>query len=425
MKQRIPVADLRIGMYVNGLDRSWLSTPFWSHSFHIRSQRELESLRELCRHVYIDPQLGQSERPEKTAPAQAANPAERAATKPRGRRAAQPSARPRATPLEEELGVARTLHREAHSVLEQVLEDARLGHSVDSRRARSSVKNLVGSVMRNADALICLTRIKERDRYTSLHSVNVCIFSLAFGRHLGLSQEELTELGMGALLHDVGKTRVPLEILNKPGRLTDAEFTEMKRHPTLGYEMLGGLEGVGERARAVAHAHHERHDGGGYPRGLRGREIGLFPRIVSIVDVYDAVTSPRVYHDPISAHHALQKLYAGREADFDRRLVDKFIQCVGIYPLGSLVELSSGEVGVVTANNHQAPTRPVVALVLNRKGERFERERTVNLLRTRRDHGGRPLRVKRVLDPREHATDPLAHCGPATPQGDSTEEKRS
>ncbi|WP_459867023.1 HD-GYP domain-containing protein [Endothiovibrio diazotrophicus] len=406
MKQRIAVGDLRVGMFVDGLDRSWLQTPFWSHSFLIRSEGELESLRGLCDHVYIDPRRGSGE----AADGRRSNDPRPPSRSRRDVAPARSAERLEPVSMEEELGTARKLHQEAGTVLERVLEDARLGRSIDSKRARSTVRNLVGSVIRNPDALVCLTRIKERDRYTSQHSVNVCIFSLVFGRHLGLSKEELAELGMGALLHDVGKTQIPLEILNKPGRLTEAEFEVMKRHPSLGYEMLQGIEGLGERGRAVAHAHHERHDGSGYPHGLSGRQIGLFPRLVSIVDVYDAVTSPRVYHNPISAHRALQKLYAGREADFDRRLVDKFIQCVGIYPVGSLVELSSGEVGVVTAANQRAPTRPVVSLVINRKGERFERERIVNLLRVRRDHGGRPLGVKRVLDPGEYAVDSTRLC---------------
>ncbi|HKJ77488.1 MAG TPA: HD-GYP domain-containing protein [Gammaproteobacteria bacterium] len=404
-KKCIDVSRVRVGMYVCGLDRNWLDTPYWRHAFRIENAEQIERLRGLCRYVFIDTNKGDDveEEPSRADPASAAASEGRDS----GRRRSLGGA-PRKdyrVSLEKELKTAQSLYNETHSVIENLLNDVRLGRSLDSRSAQSKVESMVGSVVRNPNALLCLTRLKDRDRYTSMHSVNVCIFALAFGRHIGLTADDLFELGMGALLHDLGKMWVPLEILKKPGPLTPEEFEVMKAHPGHGRELLAECDDIPKRALAVAAHHHERYDGTGYPDGLKGREIQLFPRIVAVCDVYDAITSKRSYNVPISEHAALRKLYEGRGTAFEPRAVDKFIQCIGVYPVGSVVALTNGEIGVVVTVNEEDRTRPTVKLLLGRKGHPYNAPRYINLLTRNRDSAGRPLAVNRVLDPAEYDLD--------------------
>ena len=403
MKKRIEVGRLRLGMFVCGIDRGWMDTPFVRHKFLLRSREQLEQLRGCCREVTIDTDRGCDVSPPPVA-APVANdqpvaappavvPVPVVATEP----PLVPASEEESRALERELARAAVAHREANGVLERVLDDVRLGRSIDSNKSRRVVKELTESVVRNPNALLCLTQLKDRDLYTSQHSVNVCIFTLAFARHIGVPKTKMEALGLGALLHDIGKMRVSLEVLNKPGPLTDEEFTEMKRHPELSLEILDRQEGIHEITRDVVHSHHERIDGGGYPRGLKGREISLYARMVAIVDVYDAITSARVYHDPVSPLVALQRLYQWRYKDFDNRLVEKFIQCLGVYPAGSLVELNSGEVGVVVKVNAEDRPRPVVKLLLDRAGRPRDEAPLLDLSRPPAT-GVRPA-IAKVLDP--------------------------
>ena len=398
MKKRIDVNQLTLGMFVCGIDRRWMDTPFVRHKFMVRTGKQLEQLRGHCREVTIDTSRGED------VPASGTTEAAAPATKP-----SSPAPRPKREPslvpasreetrsLERELARAASAHKEASGVLERVLDDVRLGRSIDTERSRQVVKGLTESVVRNPNALLCLTQLKDRDRYTSQHSVNVCIFTLAFARHIGIPKGKMEALGVGALLHDVGKMRVPLKVLNKPGPLTNVEFSEMKRHPEYSRELLARQSGVDPITVDVAYSHHERINGGGYPRGLKGREISLHARMVAIVDVYDAITSARVYHDPVSPLEALQRLYQWRYKDFDNRLVEKFIQCLGVYPAGSLVELESGEVGVVVEVNGESRTRPVVKLLLDRDKRPLETAALLDL--SNPPSADAPPAIAKVLDP--------------------------
>lgn len=411
-RKRIPVAGLRVGMYVSGLDRDWWETPYWRHAFLLQDERRLRELQTLCEYVDIDPSRGLDVADEEKETEGGGR-----ITAPRRERRGGPrSDQGRQVPLEEELGRAQRLYDESHSVIAGLLEDVRLGRSLDSEPARARVRGMAESVVRNPNALLCLTRLKDRDRYTSMHSVDVCVFALAFGRHIGLDRQGLYELGLGALLHDLGKMRVPLEILNKPGPLTGSEFERMRRHPVYSRELLAGMEDIPERAVAAAYSHHERHDGSGYPEGLTGRDIPLFPRIIALCDVYDALTSRRSYNSPVSELAALRTLYEGRGTAFHPRTVDKFIQCVGVYPVGSLVVLSTGEMAVVTSVNQADRTRPVVKLLFDSKQRPYRTSRYLDLLTERYDPSGRPLAVQKVLDPAGQGTGPQeAVTGPARP----------
>ena len=385
MRKRIDVSQLRLGMFVCGLDRSWLDSPFLLHRFHVRNRKQLEQLRASCRQVVIDTRLGADVAPVanvEAAPTVLPRPV--AAT------------REEAHSLARELGTASRVHREATGVLEQVLDDARLGCGIDSERTRKVVRELTESLVREPSALLCLTQLKCASRYAAQHSVNVCIFTLVFARHLGLPKEVLHDIGLGALLLDVGKVKVPKEILDKPGKLTPAEFALVKRHTLYGRRMLEQA-GMGEVVLEIVSDHHERVDGSGYPRGLKGREIGLYARIVGLVDVYDAVTSARVYGGAVSSLEAMRMLYEWRYQQFDHRLVEKFIQCLGVYPAGSLVEMDSGEVAVVVQVNAGHRTRPVVKLLLDNHKHPLPEAPLVDLTRPFGDRA--PMTIGKVLDP--------------------------
>ena len=295
--------------------------------------------------------------------------------------------------------------KSTRSYVDKMLEEARLGTSVDTTAAKAVVSQLVERVVANPDALIWLTHLKRRDEYTATHCVNVCVLAITFGRWLGLEGDTLRILGLGALLHDVGKMHVPPEVLNKPGRLTDEEFDIMKAHPELGHELLSGSAEVGDEAMEIVLRHHERIGGQGYPGGLTGEQISRLTKIVSIVDVYDAVTSDRVYHDGISPSAALKNLYNWAPNNFDADLVEAFIRSIGIYPVGSLVQLNTGDVGIVVATNESYRLRPLLLLVLDADQQPYTQRRLINLASPVWESDPNKPRIERVLEPGAYGID--------------------
>ncbi len=423
MKKRIDVHHLRKGMYVSELDRPWRDTPFMFQGFEIRTDDELALLRRYCRHVYIDSDLSRLRFPalhrqDVPAPLPSHNFATEHAASRRERFefdllkiANQPggaSAYEDHTTLEEEIAAVSADYHQAKNLIRTVMEDVRLGKNLDAIQAKKTVGALVESVVRNPDALSCLIQLKKKDEYTALHSLRVCILALALGRHLGFPPDRLNVLGTGALLHDIGKMRVPNDILNKPGKLSEYEFTIMKSHVPRGVEILDGTPGVPAAAIQVARCHHERYGGGGYVGGLKGERIGLFGSIGGIVDCYDAITSDRAYHDGMSAHAALRKMYEWRNRDFHPALIEQFIQCMGIYPIGSVVALDTGEIGVVVAMNRVRRLKPRVTIVLQPDFRPYLNPQTVDLMEYK-TRDGRPCEIERVLEPGTHGVDPVRY----------------
>jgi len=404
MSKQIAVYDLQKGMYVSKLDRSWAGTPFLFQGFEIRTDEQLIQLQRLCRHVYIETNLGQSTYSLRGITGQldtgSASPTDTRHTEilrlPQSRHA-EPPRYADLTTLEEEIPVARTLELGMRDLVYSIINDVSLGHSVDSQRVRDMIAGMVDSITRNPDALICLTHLRNKDEYTALHSIRVAIIALAFGRHLNLSIEELNILGIGALLHDIGKLKVSNEILAKPGPLTQQEYEIMKTHVPRGVEILKGAHGIPIASIDVARCHHERYTGTGYSYGLSGDRIGLFGLIGAIVDTYDAITSDRSYRAGISAYVALANLYEGRNKDFHGGLVDQFIQCMGIYPIGSIVETNTGSVGVVITVNRHRRLRPKVALVYDANKQPFPKGTILDLAYGAASPSGHILEIRRVL----------------------------
>ncbi len=397
MKKKIAVDDLRIGMYVSELDRAE-PVPAAFRGFQVRSQTQIDKLKRYCRHVYINipdkPAYPGSRRP-----AAGKWPPSRPFTSEQERKAqfeilklgATPGAvalkYPDQTTIEQEISTIRPAYDALKVFVRNAMQNIRQGGGLDSGDVKKVVVPVVASAVRNADALVCFAQLRRKADYTTLHSVRVCLLALAFGRHLGLGIPDLITLGIGALLHDIGKMSVPEELLNKPGPLSEAERDLARKHVQAGVQLLRRIQGLPAPAIDVARYHHERYDGSGYPHRLSQQQIPYLGQIGGIVDCYDALTSDRVYAAGISAYTALQKIYGARERDFDPKLVEQFIQCMGIYPIGSVVELSSGDVGVVVSVNRARRLKPRVRLVLRPDRSPYRPPKTVNLMQTTEDTG--------------------------------------
>lgn len=391
-KIKLYTDELKIGMYVSELDRAWLDTPFLFQGFLIRHIDELEQLQKHCDFVFVDRELSRPEvSPLLTASSHRRHPAKGVA---RGQKQFTEAS------FRHSLVNSFRIYRDARGWIDTMLEDCRLGNSVDTNKARDLVSRLAEQVIQNADALVWLTHLKKRDEYTATHCINVCILALTFGRSLGLDNEALNLLGLGALLHDIGKLRVPERILNKPGRLTESEFNIMMTHPQEGHALLANDHSLELETLNIILHHHERLDGRGYPFGLPEHRISPLTRITSIVDVYDAVTSDRCYHDAIPPALALEKLFQWAAGNYDVGLLEGFIKCIGIYPIGSVVRLVSNEVGVVVATDQGRRLKPIVMLLRNSEGKPYATRRFVNLSSAIWERNGVPLTIADVLEPR-------------------------
>lgn len=371
MIKKIRVEDLQIGMFIDDMNAPYTDHPFLTNKRKVKSSKDIDLLlTHNILEVYIDTDKGYDS--PKAESAEEANARVREAmteevlTPSTDEEPYQPSMAERPAELQsfrEEVQKAKEIYGEAKVMVKELLAEARLGRSVDGERAQVVVNSMVDSIFRNQDALMSLSRLKSYDDYTFQHSLNVSVLSVALGRNLGLVKDELRRLGVGAILHDIGKMAIPEHILNKPGRYTDEEFAIMKAHPLKGAQILMAAPDVDKESTAVALNHHERYSGKGYPRGLVGMGIGKYGLISAIVDVYDAITSDRCYHKGLPSHQAIQKIYEWGQTDFYPVYVQKFIQCLGVYPIGTIAELDTGELGVVYAQNHSELLRPWVRLV--------------------------------------------------------------
>ncbi len=260
---------------------------------------------------------------------------------------------------------------EAKLLVKSVMEEYKVTQRFDADRVKSVVNRIIDELLYTRDIMVNLTDIKSSDDYTFSHSVNVCILSLITGIKLGLNQLRLKDLGIGALMHDIGKTLIPKEILNKASKLTNEEFEQIKKHTILGHEILKTNRDISITSAHVAIAHHERYDGSGYPLGTKGDNIHQFARIVAIADVYDALSSDRVYRKKMKPHEVLEYMLTAGEVLFDRNILEHFVRSIAIYSIGTSVVLNTGERGIVVDVNRTFPTRPIVRVVIDAGGKRL------------------------------------------------------
>lgn len=387
---KVLVEDLQRGMYVAALDRPWIETPFPLQGFFVTGPPDIDALRAWCQHVYVDVERG-------TAPAPRPRPAAGGCAPLKINRNAYP---PRTT-------LGRELHKAAHvparveAALRLLWEGLRAGRPVDFRAGRRMVSALVASVVRNPDALTWLAQLRRHDDYSYSHAVRACIWATVFGRHLGLSVSALESLALGSILSDIGMLRVA------PG----ADARERQRHVEHGVAMLLQAGGADQRVTAVVAAHHERFDGSGYPQGLAGDAIPYLGRIAGLAIHYDELVNPPGDRPPGTPAEAMAALYAERARGFQSQLVDEYIQALGIYPAGTLVELNSHEVGVVVEQNPERRLRPKVLLLTDARHRPLRRRGTADLGRPGEEDG---RAIARSLPPGWGGLDPLAACRAAT-----------
>jgi len=376
----IDVSELRLGMHVIRLDCDWEDTDFLFQGFIIQSHDDIDDLQTQCRKVVIEGKVKREldelpqtplDKPDTPYFRRFSTDSEKAGAVKKSGKKPHPNAhrRPRRVTYVNKIDVnteirTATIHyAEAKSVATSIMAGLRVGRALDINRAREVVDKCVDSILRNEDALLLLTKLKHKDEYTAEHSLNVSILSAAFGKRLGLMEAEIRTLGLCGLLHDIGKTKVPLEILQKSGGLTPQEYSIMQNHANWGRDMLMALPKVVHATIDVAYNHHERLDGRGYPRGLVDYQIPYNAKVVAIADTYDAITSNRAYDSARSSMNALEIIHRFRGTQFDTELALEFILMIGIYPPGSIVELKTGEIAIVLASNPKNRRKPRIMLV--------------------------------------------------------------
>lgn len=354
MLKRIPVADLRVGMYLQELSGAWLDHPFWRSSFKIEDVRTIEKIRASgIREAWIDTGKGLDVAggvTEAEATAEVEHDLQASIAEP---------VPPSRVSTEEEIARAREMCILAVAEVGNLFQEARMGKAIQPETLLPVATQIAASVERNPGVFSALLRLRKQDTYTYMHSVSVGALMVGLGRQLGLPSGQLPELGLAGLLHDIGKVGVELELLNKKGRLSEEEFNRLREHAPYGHRLL--LKGnASEIALEVARHHHERADGSGYPDRIAGETISLPARMAAVCDVYDATTSDRPYKDAWQPAHALRKMAEWSRSQYDVRVFHAFVRTVGIYPIGTLVRLKSGYLGVVMDQNEKALLAPRV-----------------------------------------------------------------
>jgi HD-GYP domain-containing protein (c-di-GMP phosphodiesterase class II) len=368
MIKKITVAQLKPGVFVHDFNTGWLHHPFLKNQVKIKTDQDIDKLVHYQIHdVYIDTDRGLDV---EEAPTQEEVAAE-LQTEIDNLSASAVPASPDG-PRKEDLIQAQRLLSEAKRTTRRLMDDVKLGKQLDLHQVETLVERLTESVLSSKDALISLARIKNKDEYTYMHALAVSALCISFGAHLGLDSQQIKHLGIGGLVHDIGKVKVPLEILNKPGALTEQEFEVIKQHVHHGTCILQQTT-IDDRAVCVTAHHHERLDGSGYPAGLQGAQISVFGQMAAVIDIYDALTSERCYKASMPPTQALRKLFEWSASYLKKELVEQFIAHVGIYPLGTLVRLRSGFLGVVVSHGEKGLLYPVVRAVYDtRKAARIE-----------------------------------------------------
>jgi len=427
-KKKVATTELALGMYVARLDRPWLETPFLFQGFPITTTTDIEKLKQYCDFVYVDQSLSSTSPGAKVCQqvvslsdekrpgllsqflarlmssvgieSKTANAVASQISGPGNIYQDQVS-------LVGELGSARQTHDRAQSIISEMMSGLRTGGRLELDVVRTVVAPMVDSVLRNNDALAWLARLRSKDDYSYGHSIATSVYAIVLGRHIGYSREELHQLGLGGLLLDIGKTRLPAELLQKKEKLTAAEVLQVRSHVGHSLDILEKTEGMDPVVIEMVRTHHERRNGEGYPHNLTRDEIPMFGQIGGLCDTFDAMTSVRPYADTLSAYEAMRKLLAIAGSEFKSELVEQFIQCIGMFPTGSLVELSTGEIGIVISQNKLRRLRPVVMVILDAKKKPLQNFKRVDMRDDALDDDGNlSLWIRWGLEPGAYGVDP-------------------
>jgi len=413
-KKEVFVNELELGVFIAELDRPWTDTPFIFQGFILDNEEQLETLKKYCKKVVIDLEKG-SDLPDRSQLKAGPITASRATAGPvtAGGRAKSVLATIKRTvtyeekaTVDAELPAARAARARTQTVLQDMFDTLQSGRALDASRVREAVASMTDSVVRNPDAMLLIAKLRQQSAHTLDRALGVSIYMITFGRFLQLPREQLDLLGMLGLLQDVGKTRVPEEVLNKKEPLNKVELALCRSHVEHSAAILTESPGLPPELPALAALHHERHDGSGYYKGMKGEEIGLFGSIAGMVDCFDALTQTRPYSEAMAPSNALNMLYGWRGGQFDGPLVEQFIQCIGIFPVGAIVELNSGEIGIVIAQNLVRRLQPRVMVVLDAKGSPKKPQLILDLSKEPRMDAETPYRIKRTLEKGSIAVDP-------------------
>lgn len=412
------VDQLQVGMYVSRLDRPWIETPFPLQGFYIRDLSEIDQLRHYSREVTIDLQrsrveiepvthavggLGKKPAPVAKAGSASLVPGQQQTV---ARRPVRVPVYKTVVSMPQEVASSKLLHGQFSLAVMDIYRKSAEGHRIDGAATREITSQVVQSVIRNPDAMVWLSRMRDKDSYSYHHAFRCAIWGAVLGRHLGISQQTLENLALGLTLMDIGKARMPAGLLDKRGFLTAEERVELRRHVDYGLEMLAGIPGIPAQVVQIVAEHHERYDGSGYPNRLMGKSISPLGKIAGLVDTYDAMTSDRPYARALSSVEAVSKLYELRNREFQSQLVEEFIQAIGVYPTGTLVQLSNHEVGVVIAQNPDRRLRPKLLVLLDAEKKPVLRPHYMDLLAVTHDSAGEPLSIVTSLSPGSFGIDP-------------------
>ncbi len=345
----MPAMALRPGMYIAELDRPWLETPFALQGFMVQDDDDVEYVAKHCNLVFVDPKRNSSGQ-----------------VLPKGLRAQKDP-----VSIKNELRQAKVDFQTATHAIESVFTQLQNGAGLNVEALQNAVNPLIDSVFRNRDAMAALIRMKDKGDYLFNHAVSNAVWCAVLGRHLGLDKSELQQLALGASMMDVGMTRIPDEILSKPGALDSHERKLVENHVRQGLRIIQQAGGASMPVMNMIACHHERFDGSGYPQGLKGKKIPKIARIAALVDCYDAMITPRAHAPARSSFAAIQELMELKDIHHQGPLVEQFVQTIGMFPTGSLIELNTGEVGIVIAQNPQRRLRPKLVVVLDPNKKRL------------------------------------------------------
>ena len=379
MLKKISVTQLKIGMHLKEFCGSWMEHPFWRNAFVITDPKDIEAiLTSSIKEVWIDSSKGLDVAPGESvilkAESEAHVDAELSLAATQGRETAPVT-------VSAELKRASKICAQSKEAVTSMFQEARMGKAVNTASAQKLVEEISNSVSRNPGALISLARLKTADDYTYMHSVAVCALMIALSRQLALDEAQTRSAGIAGLLHDLGKAMMPMDVLNKPGKLTDDEFSIIKRHPEEGHKLLLGSTGADVIALDVVLHHHEKTDGSGYPKHLKDSEISLFAKMGAVCDVYDAITSNRPYKAGWDPAESLRRMAEWSNGHFDPAVFQAFVKSVGIYPIGSLVKLNSGRLGLVIDQAEKSLLTPRVKVFFSTRSNAHIKPEIIDLSR--------------------------------------------
>jgi putative nucleotidyltransferase with HDIG domain len=403
MIKSVSTEQLKPGMYIHDLNCGWMEHPFTLNQFKIVSPDQIKTIVEAGLHeVYIDTDKGLD-----VADAKTVEEVKKQLDAQLVEIATQQPEPGQVHALAEEMVKAKKAYGAAHKIITGLMQDIRLGKQIETEQAAQVVEQMTNSIFRNKDAMLSLTRLRGKDDYTFQHCVGVCTLLVSFARAMELDRDTIQAIGVGALLHDVGKMKVPDAVLNKPGKLTDDEFKIMKSHVVHSRILLEDTPGMTQIGIDVAAQHHERFDGSGYPLGLKQDGISLYGQMAAIVDVYDAITADRCYHKGMETPVALRKLVEWSKFHFNEKLVHSFVRSVGIYPVGTLVRLESEQLGIVIGQHEKNLLTPKIRVMYDSKRNNPIPPRDIDLSKPVGKGGGD--RILGYEEPKNWNIDPLRY----------------